>query len=609
MTVPFLHTLKNFLPLKAYFIQNRFALAVGLGSLLLVDFLQLLIPLIIKKAINLLTIQSVPETGIPLLKYALMIGAIALAVTVFRYTWRHLIMGHSRKVEMHLRSRIYGHLQTLSPSFFKRTKTGDLMARAINDINSVRMASGMGLVAFVDGAVLGTAAIGFMIAIDMRLTVIALIPAPVVIFFTRALTKRMSERFESVQKTFADLTEQVRESFAGIKVIKAHDRENWEYGKTEKLGMKFVSENMRLAKTLALFFPIMSIFSNAGLAIVIWLGGRYVILDHITPGDFVAFIAYLNLLTWPMMAMGWVTNLIQRGSASMRRINRILEEKPEIADPLSIGPRTREGNSHGHLDGYGTGLEEPVLVIDDLSLKFPGFTDYALENVSLMIGSGETVAIVGKVGAGKTTLLESIPRLLNVPSGKVFVAGRDVCQLPLQELRGIIGFVTQDLFLFSDTVRNNISFGREGITEEEILGSLRVADILEEIQDLEDGIDTWLGELGKTLSVGQRQRLTIARALVRPFPILIMDDALSMVDMKTEERILNGMLRMRGNKTTLIVSHRSSTILRADRIIVLDRGRIVEQGTHQALITQNGLYSTLYKEQLMTERLEMGDVQ
>ena len=213
MTVPFVHTLKNFRPLKAYFIQNRLALAVGLGSLLLVDFLQLLIPLIIKKAINLLTIQSDPETGIQLLKYALMIGGIALVVTIFRYTWRHMIMGHSRKVEMHLRSRIYGHVQTLSPSFFKRTKTGDLMARAINDINSVRMASGMGLVAFVDGAVLGTAAVGFMISIDMRLTLIALIPAPIVILFTRALTKRMSERFEAVQKTFADLTEQVRESF------------------------------------------------------------------------------------------------------------------------------------------------------------------------------------------------------------------------------------------------------------------------------------------------------------------------------------------------------------------------------------------------------------
>ena len=609
MTVPFVHTLKNFRPLKAYFIQNRLALAVGLGSLLLVDFLQLLIPLIIKKAINLLTIQTDPETGIQLLKYALMIAAIALVVTVFRYTWRRMIMGHSRKVELHLRSRIYGHVQTLSPSFFKRTKTGDLMARAINDINSVRMASGMGLVAFVDGAVLGTAAVGFMISIDMRLTLIALIPAPVVILFTRALTKRMSERFESVQKTFADLTEQVRESFAGIKVIKAHDRENWEYGKTEKMGVKYVSENMRLARTLALFFPIMSIFSNAGLAIVIGLGGRYVILDHITPGDFVAFIAYLNLLTWPMMAMGWVTNLIQRGSASMRRINRVLEEKPEIADPLPAKTGARRTNSHTPPDGEEAAQEDSAIVINDLSIKFQGLAEYTLKDISLRINRGETVAIVGKVGSGKTTLLESIPRLLNVPTDKVFVAGRDVCTMPLQELRGQIGFVTQDLFLFSDTVRNNIAFGREGITETEVLDSLRIAGILEEIQDLEDGIDTWLGELGKTLSGGQRQRLTIARALVRPFPILIMDDALSMVDMKTEEKILNRILGMRKNETTLFVSHRSSTILRADRIIVLDRGRIVEQGTHQDLIARDGTYTALYKEQLMAERLEMGDVQ
>lgn len=592
-----------------YFIQNRIALAVGLGSLLIVDFLQLLIPLIIKKTINLLTIQSVPDTGHQLLKYAMMIVAIALAVALFRYIWRHLIMGHSRKVEMHLRSRIYSHMQTLSLSFFKRTKTGDLMARAINDINSVRMASGMGLVAFVDGAVLGTAAIGFMMAIDMRLTLIALIPAPVVILVTRALTKRMSERFESVQKTFADLTEQVRESFAGVKVIKAHDRENWEYGKTKKMGAKYVSENMRLARTLAIFFPIMSIFSNAGLAIVIWLGGRSVILGQITPGDFVAFIAYLNLLTWPMMAMGWVTNLIQRGSASMRRINRILEEKPEISDLLPAGPRIPLDNSYAPPADDGTRYKDSSIVIADLSLKFPGLSDYALKNISFEIGRGETVAVVGKVGSGKTTLLETIPRLLNIPSGKVFVEGQDVCLLPLQELRGKIGFVTQDLFLFSDTIRNNISFGRKGITEEEIIESLRIADVLEEVQGLEAGIDTLMGEMGKTLSGGQRQRLTIARALVRPFPVLIMDDALSMVDMTTEEKILNRILDIRRDKTTLIVSHRSSTILRADRIIVLDKGRIVEQGTHNNLITLDGKYASLYKQQLMTERLEMGDVQ
>ena len=592
-----------------YFIQNRIALILGLGSLLIVDFLQLLIPLIIKRAINLLTIQSVPGTGYLLLKYAVMIGAIALAVTLFRYIWRHLIMGHSRKVEMHLRSRIYGHIQTLSLSFFKRTKTGDLMARAINDINSVRMASGMGLVAFVDGVVLGTAAIGFMISIDMRLTLIALIPAPIVILVTRALTKRMSERFESVQKSFADLTEQVRESFAGIKVIKAHDRENWEYGKTRKMGEKYVSENMRLAKTLALFFPIMSIFSNAGLAIVIWVGGRNVILGHITPGDFVAFIAYLNLLTWPMMAMGWVTNLIQRGSASMRRINRILEEKPEITDTLPAGPRTSLKDSDAPSHVYGTGKKDSAIVVADLSVKFPGLPDYALKNISFEIDRGETVAVVGKVGSGKTTLLEMIPRLLNVLPGKVFVEGQDICLLPLQELRRKIGFVTQDLFLFSDTIHNNISFGRDGITEEEIMESLRVADVLDEIQELEAGIDTLMGEMGKTLSGGQRQRLTIARAIVRPFPILIMDDALSMVDMKTEEKILNRILGARRNKTTLIVSHRSSTILRTDRIIVLDKGRIVELGTHDDLITRNGKYAALYKEQLITERLEMGDVQ
>jgi ATP-binding cassette subfamily B multidrug efflux pump len=587
-SIPLSETFKNFLPLKRYFIQNRWPLAIGLISLLLVDFLQLLIPLVIKSAIDLLTTKA--ATTHVLFTLGITIFGLALFMALFRYIWRHLIFGHSRKVEEGLRNRLYEHLQGLSLSFYQRSKTGDLMARATNDINAIRMAAGMGLVALTDGIVLGIAAIGFMTSISIKLTLISLIPAPIIIMLTAILTQRMSTRFESVQKTFADLTERVREAFAGIRVIKAYNREDWEYQRVKEEGQLYISKNMDLARTLAFFFPMMAIFTNAGLAIVIWLGGRLTILGDITTGDFVAFTSYLNLLTWPMMAMGWVTNLIQRGSASMRRINHVLEEIPEIRDPAQPQhPPSIKGN----------------IEIKGLTIRYPGQTNYALKDIWFKMSDAETVAVVGRVGSGKTTLLHVIPRLIEVAPGTVSIEGRDIREIPLKMLRKQIGFVTQEVFIFSDTIRNNVLFGRSGASSNEIETALRVADIFEEIQTLDNGLDTLLGERGVTLSGGQRQRLTLARALILDPPILILDDALSMVDIRTEERILNQVLRQRRHKTNLIVSHRISTINRADRIVVLERGRVVEQGPHANLLALGGVYATLYEKQLLA--LELND--
>jgi ATP-binding cassette subfamily B multidrug efflux pump len=571
---PFAETFKTFLPLKQYFVRNRRPLAIGLLSLLIVDFLQLLIPLIIKRAFDLLTTKTADFQV--LLKLGATILGIALMIACFRYVWRHLILGHSRKVEEGLRNLMYSHLQTLSLSFYQRTKTGDLMAKAINDINGVRMATGMGLVALVDGLVLGTAAIGFMMSISLKLTLISLIPAPIIVLLTKILTRRMSAGFESVQNTFSDLTEQVREAFAGIRVIKA-------------LGRKYISENMHLARTLGFFFPMMAVFTNIGLAILIWLGGQLTILGDITPGDFVAFISYLNLLTWPMMAMGWVTNLIQRGSASMRRINRILYEVPEIKDTAQ--PRPMPGIRGG-------------ISIRGLSIRYPGKRDDALKDVSMELEAGETLAVVGPVGSGKTTLLNAIPRLLDVPAGTLFVDGQDIREIPLKTLRENIGFVTQDVFIFSDTLRNNVLFGRPNVPEEDLEAALRAANIFEDIKEFENGLDTLLGERGITLSGGQRQRLTIARALLSDPPILILDDALSMVDTRTEERILNRILELRRQKTNLIVSHRVSTVSRTDRTVVLEQGEIVEIGNHKSLLKQGGLYASLYEKQIIEQELE-----
>ena len=588
-TLPFIETFKNFLPLKQYFVQNRWPIALGLMCLLIVDFLQLLIPLVIKKAIDLLTMKT--ATAQILIQQGMIILGLALMIAIFRYVWRYFLLGHSRKVEESLRNRIYGHLQTLSLSFYHKTKTGDLMARAINDINAIRMATGMGLVALTDGIVLGIAAIGFMLSINVRLTLIALIPAPIIIVLTRILTRRMSTGFENAQKTFADLTERAREVFAGIRVIKAYNRESWAHQNIEEEGQRYISVNMGLAKTLAFFFPMMVIFTNIGLAIVIWLGGRLTILGDITTGDFVAFISYLNLLAWPMMAMGWVTSLVQRGSASMRRINGILEELPEIRDSAqSI-----------HIPQIRGKIE-----IEGLSFTHPGQSFYALKDIHLKIEAGDIIAVVGRVGAGKTTLLQTITRLLDAPAGTIFVDGWNVRQIPLQTLRKNIGFVTQEVFIFSDTIRNNVLFGRTGVSQDHLETVLRAADIFEDIKNLEKGLDTFLGERGITLSGGQRQRLTIARALILDPPILILDDALSMVDTRTEERILNQVLSLRQNKTNLIVSHRISTISRAERIAVLEHGELVELGTHENLLEKGGIYTTLYEKQVIAEELEIG---
>lgn len=603
LTASFKPTLHNFQPLRIYFVKNRWALLAGVLSLLIVDFLQLMIPLIIKEAVNILVVQT-SGVGALLVKQGAMICIIALLIALFRYVWRHLLLGHSRKVEQGLRNRLYGHIQTLSLLFFQNTKTGDLMARAINDINAVRMACGMGLVALVDGIVLGAAAIGFMISIDWRLTLISLIPAPVVVVLTRMVTHQMSVRFERVQKSFSDLTEQARESFAGIRVIKAHQREGWEYGRMKAGGERYVGESMHLARTLALFFPLMTLVTNAGLAVVILLGGRYTISGTITPGDFVAFISYLNLLTWPVMAMGWVVSLIQRGSASMRRINDILETVPEIQDSSGENERDPQGKWEKGVSGKAKGSID----FSGLSFRRPGQKEYVLKDVNLKIRPGETIAIVGRVGSGKTTLLQILPRLLDAPENMVFVDGRDIRTLPLITLRKNIGFVSQDVFIFSDTVYNNVAFGTDDVTDEEVKQALGVAGIREEMEALNDGLNTLLGERGITLSGGQRQRLTIARAVVGDFSILILDDALSMVDTRTEEGILNRILDLRRDRTNVIVSHRVSTIRRADRIFVFDRGRLKEDGTHENLILQGGTYAALYEEQLLRESFENGGV-
>jgi len=585
---------KDYLPLKSYFRESLGSLVLGLALLLTVDLAQLLIPLVIKKAIDGLTLQT--ATTRLLLQYALIIMAIAAGMAVLRFIWRHLLFGFARRLEQSLRNRLYDHIQSLSLSYYQRIKTGDLMAHFVNDINAIRMATGMGLVALTDGLVMGLMAIGFMIYISPLLTLITLIPTPFVIYFTARLTHRMAMGHEKVQKSFGALTEKVREAFAGIRIVKSYNRETWETQKIEQEGRNYITANLDLAKLLALFNPLLMILTNIGLVIAIWLGGRLTLFNRITTGDLVAFISYLNLLTWPMLAIGWVTSLLQRGAASMRRINRILDEVPEIKDRpgLSVSQQLAiKGQIRFHQVTY----------------RYPGQAEPALDRISLTIPAQKTTAIVGRVGCGKTTLLQAIPRILEISDGTMLLDDLELASLPLQTLRRSIGFVTQDVFIFSDTIRNNILFGREDVSEEQLWQVLRIAQIDAEIRALEKGVDTLLGERGITLSGGQRQRLTIARALIADPAVLILDDALSMVDTQTEERILNQILSRRQGRTSLIVSHRLTTISRADWIVVLEKGRAEEVGNHRALLDREGLYAQLYQKQLLTQELETGVVE
>ncbi len=584
----FRETIRPFSPLGPMFRKNTPRLAAGLFFLLLVDFLQLQIPLILRAAVDALT--TLKASPALLLRYAGVILGLACAIAVFRFLWRLALLGHSRIVEERLRNRIYEHLLTLPPSFYHSTRTGDLMARATNDLNAVRMAVGMGLVALTDSLVMGTATVGFMLHLSIPLTLIALIPMPFIVFITRKLTRRLSSGYERVQQAFSSLTERVREAVSGIRVVKAYARESWATERLRREGVHYVDENLRLARTLALLFPLMVVFTNLGLCVVVWFGGRLAIYDRITTGDFVAFTTYLNLLTWPLMAMGWVISLMQRGSASMRRIHRIFQTTPGIASPPDPEP-----------------LPQPLqgnIEVKGLSIRYPLQQQDALANVSVSIEAGWTIAVVGRVGAGKTTFLLSLPRLVPFAGGTVYLDGVDVTRTDLKALRRAIGFVPQETVLFSDTFRSNLLLGQRNIRDEVLINALKTARLHEELEHLDRGLDTLVGERGLSLSGGQRQRLTIARALVLNPPVLILDDALSMVDTRTEARILNRILAQRAGLTTLFVSNRLSTIRRADRIFVLEQGRLVEEGNHTHLMELDGTYAAIYTQRRLERQLE-----
>ena len=574
--------------IKPYFKQNWQLIVIGLVSLITVDVLQLIVPLIIKQAIDDLALMQIEQTG--LLRYFGYLAGIGLLIGVFRYIWRRCLLGTSRRVEEGVRNLFFSHLQSLSATFFDNAKTGDLMAHATNDIQQVRMATGMGMVALNDALVLGTAAIAFMAYINIQLTLMVLIPMPFIVISTRWLGKKMHARYQDVQAAFSTLTEVVRERFAGIRIIKAYHWEKAEAARFEDISNQYIQKNVRLIKVVGSFFPMMLLLTNLSMAIVMYFGGRQTIALTITPGELVAFISYLGLLTWPMMALGWVTNLIQRGRASLDRLHLILQTRPEIVDsPDAVSLQRAIGS----------------IRFSNVSFAYPAAEIQALppvlDDINLQVTAGSILGIVGPPGSGKTSLINLIPRLYDTRMGKILIDGIDIRQYRLESLRSRIAFVPQEPFLFAGTVRENIQMGDQTISEADLTDAVTKAALYNTIQALPQGFDTVVGEKGVILSGGQKQRLALARAFLKNASILILDDPISQVDLETGSKIIQTIREMAGLKSVIIVSHRISAVRYADHILSLESGRIAEAGTHQALLSGNRYYAKAFYLQELEE--------
>jgi ATP-binding cassette subfamily B protein len=581
--------MKAFKTLKNDLIANRWQILIGLMALLIVDVLQLFIPRVIKYAIDDLTLGTVSQSR--LLFYGLQVLLLALGIGSLRYVWRYFLLGAARRIEKALRDRLFIHLQTLSASYFSHTKVGDLMAHATNDIEAVRMAMSMGVVFLVDTIILGVLTIFFMIYIHPKLTLFAILPMPLITLITLFFSQAIHHRFEIVQKTFASLTERVREAVAGIRVIKAYVLEEREGKKLSQLSQDYIQKNLNVIKVWGMFFPVILFFSNLSMAIVLYAGGRLTILQSISTGDFVAFMSYLGLLAWPMMALGWAVNMIQRGGASMDRLNRIFAEAPEIFDASGV---VQSGPLNGSIELRG------------LTFSPGNGGNPLLRDIHLTIKGGERMVVVGRTGSGKTIFCNLVARILEPPKDYVYFDGVEIHKIPLEVLRRSIGYVPEDTFLFSDTIRENIAFGKLDASDKEIEEAARLAQIYDEIMGFPEGMNTMVGEKGVTLSGGQRQRVAIARAILMDPPIFILDDALSSVDIQTEERILEGLEKFIKGKTSILITHRIAPLRRADRIVVLEEGRVAEMGDHKALLSKGGIYADLYWQRQLEEELERG---
>jgi ATP-binding cassette, subfamily B, multidrug efflux pump len=566
-----------------YLSRYKRGLALGMGALVAKDALAALLPLILRDGVDRLTagfqIQLV-------LKLAAALILVAVVKGVFQYWMRVIIIGISRDIEYDLRNDLYRRLVTLSQDFYAEFRTGDIMARATNDLNAVRMMLGPGVMYWTETSITILIVVAIMLKVNASLTLISLIPAPIVSVAVIFFGRQIHTRFEHIQEMFSDISSRVQENLAGVRIIRAYAQEKAEVARFEELNREYIRENIGLAKLQGTFMPALQALIGFTFLLVLWAGGVRLLRHEITLGSFIMFNTYMGTLIWPMIALGWVVNLMQRGTASLNRINDLMRREPSIRAPQQ--PIAADAS--------------PVIAFRHVSLEFSGRP--ALSSIDLRIEKAETVAIVGHTGSGKTALVSLIPRLFDPTSGTVELGGFDLRQFDPEELRRQIGFVPQETFLFSATLAENIALGVPDASRRQIEWAAEIAGLSPDIVSFPNGLDTVIGECGLTLSGGQKQRTAIARAILRDPKILILDDALASVDTITEERILNGLASVMKNRTTILVSHRVSTVKGADRIIVLDHGTVAEQGSHDELLQRAGLYAELYQKQLLEEELE-----
>jgi len=578
--------LKEYRTLLPYF--KRFGLwyAGGILCLVFTNAGQLLIPQFLRRAVD--TISSGFFDLSVILPIVLLIAVTAVGIGVGRFGWRFFLIGAARRIETELRHRLYTHLQSLSSSFYNRAKIGDLMARFTNDMNAIRMASGFALVALIDGVFLSSAILVILFSEDVRLTLLAISPLPLVTVFVIVFGKTVGQRFREVQEEFSHLSEHVQESLSGIRVLKTFVKERHFFQRFERLNQDYCDRQMSLVRVWGLFFPLFTFFSGMTTLLFLFFGGRAVMQGRLSPGDFTAFIAYLEMMIWPMIGAGFTINLIQRGGASLGRINRLLEEQPDIVTPADPARSVR------HSD----------IVIRGLDFRYPGTEEPVLRDLSMRVPQGRILGILGRTGSGKSTLVRLLPRLLDPPEGTVFIGGQDVRRYDLATLRSHIGVVPQDTFLFSTTIEENIAIGRKEWEPSDVHRVAGVSTISRDLEQFPLGLETVVGERGITLSGGQKQRVAISRALFTDPRILILDDALSAVDTETENTILDGLNEVFEGRTVILISHRVSTLKMADSIVVLDEGRIVQRGSHEQLMAEEGFYREVYNLQQLEEQLK-----
>jgi ATP-binding cassette subfamily B multidrug efflux pump len=584
---------KSLRPLIPYFKKYRRDYVAGTVCVFLTNGIWILFPLVIRRAVDDLHLGI---TRHKLVYYALALLAVAATKGIFQFLTRWIVIGVSREIEFDLRNDLFRHLEGLSYSYYQRTRTGDIMARATNDLNAVRMLLGPAIMYSANTIVFTAVALAFMLSISPKLTLYAFLPLPIVSITIQYFGRLIHERFERIQAMFSDISARAQENFSGARVIRAYVQEEAEIAAFETSNQEYIKRSLKLVRLMGMLWPTLETMLGLAIVLVLWLGGRLVISGRITVGSFVAFNTYMVQLTWPIIALGWVINIFQRGTASMGRINEILVEKPEIEDCGAV-QAARSGTAES---------PAPAEILGEIEFRHLNFSYNStpvLHDVSLRIPAGSSLAIVGPTGSGKTTLVSLIPRIYDAEPGTVLIDAIPIREYPLTALRRNLGFVPQETFLFSDTVRENIAFGKADATDEQVRSVAQAASIAEEIESFPEQYRTLVGERGITLSGGQKQRTAIARAIVRNPRILILDDALSSVDTHTEDKILNHLREIMRGRTTIFISHRVSTVRNADRIAVLHAGRIVELGTHDELVAKDGYYTDLYNKQLLEEEL------